>query len=151
MGHYEISALPWSFRQRISRWNFREFWQVSGSAVIDESFPNQFKWAPFTNGVAAERGTSRPRHRWHRLLVGFLSATQNSSNQIWRTLLNTITGPRPIDFTNRHKTRLYSKPLHKSHWSGYFNPMVNTWSMAAESTLRLSTSPEKTQFHRCHT
>ena len=40
----------------------------SGSAVIDESFHNQFEWAPFTNGVAAEQGTSRPRHRWHRLV-----------------------------------------------------------------------------------
>ena len=40
----------------------------SGSAVIDESFHNQFEWAPFTNGVAAEQGTKRPRHRWHRLV-----------------------------------------------------------------------------------
>ena len=46
---------------------FQGIWQVSGSAVIDESFHNQFEWAPFTNSVAAERGTSRPRHRWHRL------------------------------------------------------------------------------------
>ena len=67
MGRYEISALPRSSGQRIRRWNFKEVWQVSGSAVIDESFHNQFEWAPFTNGVAAKRGTSRPRHRWHLL------------------------------------------------------------------------------------
>ena len=47
----------------------KEFWQVSGSAVIDENFHNQFEWAPCTNGVATERGTSRPRHRWRRLFI----------------------------------------------------------------------------------
>ena len=35
--------------------------------LVDESFHNQFEWTPCTNGVAAERGTSRPQHRWHRL------------------------------------------------------------------------------------
>ena len=34
---------------------------------MDESFHNQLEWAPCTNGVAAERGTSRPRLSWHRL------------------------------------------------------------------------------------
>ena len=67
MGRYEISVLPRSFRQRIWRWNSKEPWQVSGSAVINGSFHNQFEWAPCTNDVAAERGTSRPRHRWLRL------------------------------------------------------------------------------------
>ena len=28
----------------------------SGSAVIDESFHNQFEWAPCTNSIVAERG-----------------------------------------------------------------------------------------------
>ena len=53
MGRYEISALPWSSHQRICRWNFIEFWQVSGSAAIDKTFHNQFEWAPCTNGVTA--------------------------------------------------------------------------------------------------
>ena len=46
MGRYEISSLPWSSRQRISRRNFEEFWQVLGSAVIDGSFHNQFWMGP---------------------------------------------------------------------------------------------------------
>ena len=93
MGHYEISALPWSSRQRICRWNFKEFWQVSGSAVIDESFHNQFEWAPFTNGVAVERGTSRPRHRWHRLtaMLGF-------ENLIWLSMISHVFAAPPMFF-----------------------------------------------------
>ena len=33
---------------------FKEYCQFSGAAVIVVSFHNQFEWAPFNNGVAAE-------------------------------------------------------------------------------------------------
>ena len=87
MGRYEISALPWSSPQRICRWNFKEFWQVSGSAIIDGSFHNQFEWAPFTNGVTAERWPSRPRHRWHRLSAGII-LTKKVNNFVFSSGLN---------------------------------------------------------------
>ena len=69
MVRYEISAAPWSAHQRTCRWSFGEFWHVLGSAVVDESFLNQFKWAPFTNNITDERGASRPPHRWNRLCL----------------------------------------------------------------------------------
>ena len=53
------------YAQIINFIDIKEF--CSGSAVIYESFHNQFEWAPYINGVAAERRTSLPRHRWHRL------------------------------------------------------------------------------------
>ena len=86
MGGYEISALPWNSRQRIFGWNFKEFWQVSGSAVINGSFHNQFEWAPCTNGYAAERGTSRPWHRWHRLCLGCTSWVRKIEHWCWANL-----------------------------------------------------------------
>ena len=52
MGHYEISALPWSFRQRISRWNFKEFWQVSGSRGRAREEPAATPLAPANQCVA---------------------------------------------------------------------------------------------------
>ena len=97
MGRYEITAVPWSSPQRICRWNFKEFWQVSGSAVIDGSFHNRFEWAPFTNGVSAERGTSRPRHRWHRLVHRGLRLKQQNDYKgyiecaVCKTVCKTIT------------------------------------------------------------
>ena len=50
MGHYEISALRWSSRQRICRWNFKE---LNGPLSLTVSRQSD--------------GTSRSRHRWHRL------------------------------------------------------------------------------------
>ena len=149
MGRYKISALPWSSPQRICRWNFKEFWQVSGSAVIDESFPNQFERAPFTNGVAAERGTSRSRHRWHRLVTHVsvhsdeLSTTRHCSqaNECelrwkWRKcgdfgLYNSIVTQFQIG--NLKSINDQSIRLPQTHWlktSAQFSPFaVKTWEI----------------------
>ena len=62
---------------------------------------------PFTNGVSAERGTSRLRHRWHRLPTNQLCAsigTMTSPRQLrscsplWRHVSDPFPWQAPICF-----------------------------------------------------
>ena len=46
--------------------SFDKFQVVPPSMKV---FPNNFNGPLSTKGVAAERGTSRPWHRWHRLTL----------------------------------------------------------------------------------
>ena len=64
---------------------------------------------PFTNGVSAERGTSRLRHRWHRLIDNILQLSLDSKDPkpFWRFIKSQRQDSVGVSAL-KHEGRLYS-------------------------------------------
>ena len=64
---FKLYAADGKTHQGTGRRNLREIGAYLGSAVTFLDLSTTFLTDLFTNGVSAERGTSRPRQRWHQL------------------------------------------------------------------------------------